>query len=49
MSGNCDFIAIFSIYGQFGAIQKPDSGCIACKIYVFINSSLLSDKNWKQN
>ena len=24
-SGNCDIIVIFSIYGQFGAIQKPDS------------------------
>ena len=26
MSGNYDVIFIFSIYGQFGAIQKPDSG-----------------------
>ena len=24
----CDTIAIFLIYGQFGAIRKPDSGCI---------------------
>ena len=25
MSTNCDFIVIFPIYGQFGAIWKPDS------------------------
>ena len=31
MSKNCD-IAIFSIKGQFGAIWKPDSGRIVCKI-----------------
>ena len=49
MLENCDIIVIFSIYGQFGAIQKPDSRCRVCKIYVVINSSLLSYKNWKQN
>ena len=32
ISENCDVIAIFLIYGQFGAIQKPYSGCIVCKI-----------------
>ena len=26
MSRNYDIIAIFPIYGQFGAIWKPDSG-----------------------
>ena len=26
MSENCDVIATFSIYSQFGAIWKPDSG-----------------------
>ena len=31
MSLNCDAIVIFPIYGQFGAIQKPDSGSIFCK------------------
>ena len=31
MSENCDFIVIFPIYGQFGAIWKSDSGYIACK------------------
>ena len=42
---NCDVIAIFSISGQFGAIWKPDSGCIICKIYIFISCNLLSYKN----
>ena len=42
MSKNCDVIVIFSIYGQFGAIQKPDSGCSNCKTYVFIKSNFLS-------
>ena len=42
---NCDVIDIFPIYGQFGAIQKPDSGRIVCKTYIFINSYLLSYKN----
>ena len=49
MSENCDVIAIFPIYGQFGAIRKPDSWRIVCKTYFFINSNLLSYKNWKQN
>ena len=30
-SENCNFIAIFPIYGQFGAIQKSNSKCIVCK------------------
>ena len=25
MSENCDVIVIFRIFGQFGAVQKPDS------------------------
>ena len=45
MSGNYDVIVIFLIFGQFGAIGKPDSGCIVCKIYIFINSNLLPYKN----
>ena len=28
---NCDGNVIFLIYGRFGAIRKPDSGCIVCK------------------
>ena len=31
MSKNCNAIANFSIYDQFGAIWKPDSGRIVCK------------------
>ena len=49
MLANCDVIVIFSIYGQFGATRKPDSGCIVCKTYIFVESNLLSYKNWKQN
>ena len=44
MSANHDVI-IFTIYGQFGAIRKPDSGRIVCKIYFFIKSNLLSYEN----
>ena len=32
MSANCDIIAIFPIYCQFGEIKKPDSRCMVCKI-----------------
>ena len=45
MSENCDVIDIFPIYNQFGAIWKPNSERIVCKIYIFINSNLLSYKN----
>ena len=31
MSKNCDVIAIFSIYGKFETIWKPDSGRIVYK------------------
>ena len=37
-----DVIVIFPIYGQFGEIRKPGSGCIVCKTYIFINSNLLT-------
>ena len=49
ISENYDVIVIFPIYGQFGAMQKPDFGRIVYKIYISINSNLLSCKNWKQN
>ena len=45
----CDVIVIFPVFGQFGAIQKPNSRRIVWKTYVFINSNLLSYKKWKQN
>ena len=36
MLTNCDVIVIFSIYGQFRAIRKPDSGGRSCKTYILI-------------
>ena len=45
MLENYDVIVIFPIYGQFGAIRKPDSGGIVYKKYIFINSSLLYYEN----
>ena len=45
MSENCDVIVIFLIFGQFGAVQRPDSGHRVCKSYVFSNRNLLSYKN----
>ena len=45
ISENCDGIFIFSIYGKFGEIRKPDSRGKACKGYGFIKSKLLSYKN----
>ena len=49
MSANCDVIVFFPIYGKFAAFQKPESGCIVYKTYVFINNNLLSYKSWKRN
>ena len=49
MSTNFDVIVIFTIYCQSGAIWKPDSGHIVCKMYIFIKINLLPYKNWKQN
>ena len=46
---NVTSLAFFPIYGQLGAIRKPDSGCIVYKINIFINNNLLSYKNWNQN
>ena len=45
MSKNCGIIVIFSIFCQFGAIWKSDSGCRVRKIYVFNNSNPSSHKN----
>ena len=49
MSANCNKIVIFSIYGGFGAILKPDSGLMACNSYIFVISNLFLYKTWKQN
>ena len=48
MSTNCDVIAIFPIYGQFGEMRKPDSGRMVRGTYNSINNNLLSYKNWKK-
>ena len=45
MSEHCDVIDIFSVYGHFGAIHKPDPRWIVCKTYIFTNSNLFSYKN----
>ena len=49
MPENCDVTAIFSIYGLFVAIRKPDSGCLIYKTYIFIKFNLFTYKSWKQN
>ena len=45
MSENCNFIVIFRISGQLGAVWRPDSGQRVYKNFVFCNSNLLSYKN----
>ena len=45
MLEKCDVVVIFPIFGQFGAIQNAKSGRIFCKIYMFINSNLLSQRS----
>ena len=45
ISANCDIIVTFSIYGQSGAIQKPDSRGTVCKSFIFIDSNLSSHRN----
>ena len=44
MSENCDVIVSFQIFGQFGAVPRPDSGHWVSKSYVFSNSNLMSIK-----
>ena len=44
MSKSFDVIVIFWIYGQFGAIRRPDSEHKVYKSYFSINSNLLSCK-----
>ena len=36
MSKNFEVIAIFPIYGQFGAIRQSDSGRTICKTYLIV-------------
>ena len=42
MLDNCDVFVFLLIYDQFAAIWKPDSWCMICKTYTFINNNLLS-------
>ena len=44
MSEDFDVIVIFQIFGQFGAVRRPDSRHKVCKSYVFSNSNLFSYK-----
>ena len=44
MSKNYDVIVIFRIFGQFGAVPRPDSRHRVCKCYVFSNINLLTYK-----
>ena len=41
ISENYDVTAIFSFYGKFGAIRKPNFRRVVYKTYIFINSNLL--------
>ena len=45
MSKNFEVIVIFRIFGQFGAVWRPDSGHRVCRTFVFSNSNLLPYKN----
>ena len=47
MSTSCDVIIICPIYGQFGAIQKPDSGRIVSKISLYNFTPYLKTSPWK--
>ena len=45
MLQDCDVIGTFRIFGQFGAVRRPDFGQRVCKSSVFSNSNLLPYKN----
>ena len=44
MSANYGVIINFSIYGQFGAMRKPDFGRMVCHSYIFINNNFYITK-----
>ena len=48
MSWNCDAFVIFFIFGQFGAVQGPDSGYRLCNSYVFSYRTFCLTKNVKR-
>ena len=45
MSADCEVIVFFSIYCQFAAIPKPNSGRIIYKTSICNNGNFLSYKN----
>ena len=45
MSAICNAIIVFPIYGQSATIQKPNSGRMVYKTYIFNKNNLLSYKN----
>ena len=45
MLQDCDVIGTFRIFGQLGAVRRPDFGQRFCKSSVFSNSNLLPYKN----
>ena len=47
MLANCDVVVFFTIYDQFAAIWRPDSGRMVYKTYIFINSNLFILQNLK--
>ena len=47
MLANCDVVVFFTIYDQFAAIWRPDSGRMVYKTYIFINSNLFVLQNLK--
>ena len=44
MSANCVVNDIFPIYGRFGAMQKPVSGCIVYRTCIFTNTAFYLTK-----
>ena len=49
MSGNCEVISIFLIYGTFGTIRKTNSGRMICKFYIFYKCYLTKTENRTKN
>ena len=45
MSENCDVIAIFVVYSQFGAIQKPDLAAQSVKLIFLLIVTFYLTKN----
>ena len=44
ISANYDIIFIFTIYGQFLAIQKPDSRCMVHNSHLFVTNNNIWQK-----